>query len=785
MSSFPAVQISNVFNTLDYNEIIDGSLSLADADARYFKLIGGTISGLTTFLAGVNVNGTLSINGNAIDLSLISGVTAGTPTPNKALSLDASGNINGNLNCTQLNTSSLLSCTRSTNGRSFQSVNGSSSCVLYHFNNQDAWFGTSTANNLILQTNNTARLIIDSVGNITGINSLTGTSLIATNLTGTLQTVAQPNITSIGTLTALNVNGITSLTPTNYGSSPNNIDGCIYRTISGRIFGFRELSGSTSWAWGWAGGGSYNDYLTLYNTGTYRMTLNGNFNASGYYLSGTALDFSNLSLMSGITAGNASASKALVFDSNKRITGIDRINITSSNNTATTGTTTSSNFALNILSTVDSNGQYNSQGIAFLNAASDAIPHGVIQSIRTASSAGDIVLSTRSAANNLSENLRILSTGALSINYGANPDAMLSCIGSSSYSSANYQRLLRLETSNVTPIQFGIHLNLNTAATITNATYVGNLTANDLHFGTNTSAFVALKHTGSMMVIGGTTAISSTHKLEVLGSTLITDSTNTYTMPSTPCIGILNGAHTNNSRIEYQTIGKYVNSSDYSAWTTSIYYQNVTGDTANYVTWCPSAKTSTSTGVGMVMNRNGQVSIQDSFANSGSGGLVVGGNIIAALDIYGGVTRYVSANGELRSNTTPAVYNAGGGSTRISLFVQNAIWCSDKIYASSDERLKRNIEPIELNEARKLLSVQSVSYRLKKDKFDNFTKSIGFIAQDVIENGLDKLVSYVPNNDKINFPLGYNYGIEYNRVSIYLLELVKDLYKQIDELKKN
>lgn len=782
MSSFPAVPISNVFNTLDYNEIIDGSLSLSEADNRYFKLIGGTISGFTTFLNSLDVIGNLSINSVPIDLSLISGVVAGTPQNSKALTLDILGNINGNLNCTQLNTSSLLSCTRSTNGRSFQSVNGSSSCVLYHFNNQDAWFGTSTANNLILQTNNTGRLIIDSVGNITGISSLTTASLIATNLTGTLQTAAQPNITSIGTLTALNISGITSLTPNNYGSYPNNIDGCIYRTISGRIFGFRELSGSTSWAWGWAGGGSYNDYLTLYNTGTYRMTLNGNFNASGYYLSGTALDFSNLSLMSGITPGSTTASKALVVDSNKRITDIDRINITSSNNTTTTGTTTSSNFALNILSTVNSNGQYNSQGIAFLNAASDAIPHGVISSVRTASAAGDIVLSTRSASNNLSENLRILSTGALSINYGASPDAMLSCIGSSSYSSANYQRLLRLETSNASPIQFGVHLNLNTSATITNATYVGNLTANDLHFGTNTSAFVALKHTGSMMVIGSTTAISSTHKLEVLGSTLITDSTNTYTMPSTPSLGILNGGHTNNSRIEYQTIGKYVNSSDYSAWTTSIYYQNVTGDTANYITLCPSAKTSTSTGWGFCMNRNGQCSFQDSNSNSGSGGLVVGGNIIATLDVYGGVTRSIGANGALRANATPAVYNGGGGSTRIGLFVQNAIWTSDQVYASSDVRLKRNIEPIELNEAKKLLSVQSVSYRLKKDNFDNFTKSIGVIAQDVIENGLDKLVSYVPNNDRVNFPLGYHYGVSYDRMTVYLLEIVKDLYKRIEAL---
>lgn len=721
MSSFSAVPISNVFNTLDYNKIIDGSLSLSEADNKYFKLIGGTISGLTSFLADVNINGalnamqlntnltssglawqsiagstTISLNHTLNGTALLGAITNsafgfltnnierarilnngnfGIGTASASYKLDVNGDIN---------TNTIVRINKSSNGQTFNSTNGSSSCVLYHFNNGDCYFGSSTPNNLVFQTLNTARMTINgSTGSVTGISSLTATAIIATS--------------------TLEVNGV-------------------------------------------------------------------------------SISSSDIGYLSGITAGNATASKALVIDSNKRITDIDRINITSSNATATTGTTTSSNFALNILSTVNSNGQYNSQGIAFLNAASDAIPHGVISSVRTASAAADIVLSTRSAANNLSENLRILSTGALSINYGANPNAMLSCIGSSSYQSANYQRLLRLETSNITPIQFGIHLNLNTAATITNATYVGNLTANDLHFGTNTSAFVALKHTGSMMVIGSTTAISSSHKLEVLGSTLITDSNNTYIMPATPSLGILNGAHTNNSRIEYQTIGKYVNSSDYSAWTMSIYYQNVTGDTANYITWCPSAKTSTSTGVGFVMNRNGQCSFQDSNSNSGNGGLVVGGSIIATLDVYGGVTRSIGANGALRSNASPAVYNPGGGSTRIGLFCQNAIWCSDQIYASSDSRLKRDIEPIELNEAKKLLSVQAVSYRLKKDKFDNFTKSIGLIAQDVIDNGLDKLVSYVPNNDKQNFPLGYNYGVSYDRMTVYLLEIVKDLYKRIEAL---
>ena len=714
------------FNSSYFFDITDSSFNYETASKYFVKITGGTITGVTSFLEDVNINGSLNcsqlntnlatsglswqsiagtssialnhtLNGTALIGSttntafgfltnnterarILSNGNFGIGTASASYKFDVNGDIN---------TNSILRVNRTTNGQSFNSTNGSSSCVLYHFLNGDCYFGTSTVNNIVFQTFNTARMTINgSTGAITGINTLTATAIIATS--------------------TLEVNGV-------------------------------------------------------------------------------SISSSDLAYLNGITAGSTTASKALVVDSNKRIAGIDRINITSSSNTATTGTTTSSNFALNILSTVNSNGQYNSQAIAFLNAASDDIPHAVIQSVRTASAAGDIVLSTRSASNNLSENLRILSTGALSINYGASPDAMLSCIGSSSYQSANYQRLLRLETSNLTPIQFGIHLNLNTAATITNSTYVGNLTANDLHFGTNTSAFVALKHTGSMMVIGGTTAISSTHQLEVLGSTLITDSTNTYTMPATPSLGILYGAQANNSRIEYQTIGKYVNSSDYSAWTTSIYYQNVTQDTANYITWCPSAKTSTSTGFGLVMNRNGQCSFQDSNTNSGSGGLVVGGNIIAAVDIYGGLIRSIGSNGALRSNATPSVYNPGGGSTRIGLFVQNAIWTSDQLYASSDLRLKRNIKPVPLDEAKKLLNVQGVKYRWKKDmdgdkEVNHYGSELGVIAQDLLEQDLFRLVSYLPDNDKEKFPLGYHYGVSYDRMTVYLLEIVKDLYKRIEAL---
>lgn len=84
MSSFPYVPTSNIFNTADYR-ILDEGLTRATADQLYLSLGGGTIGG------NLNVLGTLSINTVAVDLSLITGVIAGTSANSKALSLNASG----------------------------------------------------------------------------------------------------------------------------------------------------------------------------------------------------------------------------------------------------------------------------------------------------------------------------------------------------------------------------------------------------------------------------------------------------------------------------------------------------------------------------------------------------------------------------------------------------------------------------------------------------------------------------------------------------------------------
>lgn len=530
----------------------------------------------------------LSIAGASIDLSLISGVLPGTPAPNKALSLDSSGNINGALNCTQLNTNTVVRVNRSTNGQSFNSTNGTSSCVLYHFNNGDCYFGSSTINNLVFQTFNTARMTISGLtGAITGISSLTSTALIASSTLTVNGVDIESNLAPLigitpGTVTAskalivdsnkdiaglgiIRSNGI-AITPTNYTLTVPNIPGCLWRTDSTRLCGFREID-TNNWSLGYSGGGVWNDILVMSNS-TYRITVNGDLNYTG----------------------SLRSSGTVVLDSSRNLTVND---ITATNITATTSITS-------------------------------------------------------------------------------------------------------------------------------------------------------------------------------------------------PLANIRDNSQAHNTRIEYLSLGRSSSGSDHGAWSFMNYYSSSTQGDSNYITFGPRLRTGLTTGWGMVMTQNGNCSFQDKNANGGAGGFKIQANIVGTVDIGGGITRTVGAgHGYLQANSgSPAAYNASSVSTRIGLWVENAIWTGDKVYSSSDRRLKRDIEPIPLDEAKKLLNVQAFSFRWKKHTEDHMPE-IGCIAQDLLEAGLHPLVSFCPNDNKEIFPEGYQLGIQYSRLPIYMIELIKDLYAQIEELKKS
>ncbi len=130
----------------------------------------------------LTVNGTL-VTSSAIELNYVDVDTLGVAQASKALVVDADRNIT-NINTLEAD---------------FIQVNGTlvtSSAIELNYVDVET-LGTAQASKA---------LVVDANRNISNLNDVS-----AVNLTGTIQTAAQPNITSLGDLTGLNVDGVASV----------------------------------------------------------------------------------------------------------------------------------------------------------------------------------------------------------------------------------------------------------------------------------------------------------------------------------------------------------------------------------------------------------------------------------------------------------------------------------------------------------------------------------------------------------------------------------------------
>lgn len=115
MSSYPPPKIG--YNLGEFNPSYfisyDGFMTFQDTENLYLHKSGGTISGSLNILGSLDINGTFTYQGNTVDLSIISGITNGVASANKALVVDASRNIT---NIGSISSSSLTTSTLSLNG---------------------------------------------------------------------------------------------------------------------------------------------------------------------------------------------------------------------------------------------------------------------------------------------------------------------------------------------------------------------------------------------------------------------------------------------------------------------------------------------------------------------------------------------------------------------------------------------------------------------------------------------------------------------------------------------
>jgi hypothetical protein len=177
------------------NVISTGPISTTGNVTGGNVLTGGLISA-TGNITGGNVSGT-NLTGTLLTASQTNITAVGTLTSLNSGVISSSGNVTG----ANLLTSGLISAAGNVSGGN---LNVTGNIV----DTGPLSIITGSNGNIDLAPNGTGIVTVSSAVSATG--NITGGNVSATNLTGTLATAAQPNITSVGTLTSLNSGAISS-----------------------------------------------------------------------------------------------------------------------------------------------------------------------------------------------------------------------------------------------------------------------------------------------------------------------------------------------------------------------------------------------------------------------------------------------------------------------------------------------------------------------------------------------------------------------------------------------
>jgi hypothetical protein len=172
---------------------------------------------------------------------------------------------------------------------------------------------TNTDSNKLMFNNGTefTYLVYSDLNNV--ITGLSGVS--ATNLTGTLQTAAQPNVTSLGTLNGLTVNNVLSVAQHNGVDKGLSLGGTLVTSTAAQLNYVNTTPGTAEAGKALITDGN-NSIVGLTNIETDNLTVNGTLVTS------SAIELNYVDVT---TLGVAQASKALVVDADKNITGINTL----------------------------------------------------------------------------------------------------------------------------------------------------------------------------------------------------------------------------------------------------------------------------------------------------------------------------------------------------------------------------------------------------------------------------------------------------------------------------
>ena len=275
----------------------------------------------------LTVAGTL-VTASATELNYTDITTAGTAQAAKALVVDVNRDISNIRNLSATNLTGTLQTASQPNITSVGTLGSltvtnqinvgtldASSILVDGVDITTSISGSDPTNGITPGTVSASKvLLVDSNKNLTGMGNFTSTGTVtASTLTGTLSTASQPNVTTLAGVTSIGASSATTLTGTLQIASQSNV------TSVG------TLTGLTS-------NGNVN--IAEHDGSTKGLQLAGNLvtaNANEINkLSGLTSTTTELNTVAGVTPGTVSASKALVVDGNKDLSGIRNITTTGS-----------------------------------------------------------------------------------------------------------------------------------------------------------------------------------------------------------------------------------------------------------------------------------------------------------------------------------------------------------------------------------------------------------------------------------------------------------------------
>lgn len=522
------------------------------------------------------------------------------------------------------------------------------------------------------------------------------------------------------------------------------------------------------------------------------LAITGNLDIQTLSLNGTSLDLSGLQYITGLTAGTAQANKALVLGATKNISGISSITMdmagTGLNIPALSfnGTSFNQNYYLSI-----TEGGATATKAVVLNSTLDY--SGIRNlSITGAFTASTSISSPSLTTNSITLNGTLITATAAEINFlditaagTAQASKALVLDGSRNITNINSLITTSLDAANIGSVNtITFNNTTNTILTSTKGTSgfriyhttndraeIGTATATPFTIFTDNSIRMFVSSTGDVS-IGNNTATPN-GKLDVNGSLYCNAASHTFTSTGDTVLKIIAN---NTSTNMWPTI-------DFIRQNTS----NAFGGDA-FVDW----RISNRVGDLVFFAADNSIGSTEIMRITSLGLVGIGTNAPnAPLHIVGNSRSFtigsVSVYGEYGSGAF-AANQLGPISRNISIRCDNGIFTSTSLFCSSDRRLKKNIDDLEIEEAMNFVKmVNPKKYHLNIDD-DNAHKHYGFVAQDILKLGpaFVDLLNFSEREDFAATEEGdikdIALSVDYQKISVLLHKVLKDTLDRVDKL---